>query len=108
MRRPASLRRHADFARVRRYGRRIATKSLTLYLSDAHAGDPSSLVGITVTKSIGKAVVRNKVRRRLSAILRELLASHATVRLLVVPRPEAALRSYSDLRAEVRSAFGAA
>jgi ribonuclease P protein component len=106
MQRPASLRRHADFARLRRYGRRIATKSLNLYLGDARDGDASSLVGITISKSIGRAVVRNKLRRRVSAILGELLPSQQPMRVLVVARPDAAALTFTDLRAELRSAFG--
>jgi ribonuclease P protein component len=108
MRRVASLRRQVDFARLRRQGRRVSTKSLTIYRSGAPTGDASSLVGITVSKSIGKAVVRNKLRRRLSAIVREALASRAAMRLLVVARPVAADAHFSDLRAEVTSALGPA
>ena len=107
MQRPASIRRHADFARLRRTGRRIATKTLNIYLGDARDGDTSSLVGITVSKSIGKAVVRNKLRRRLSAILSELLPSQQQMRVLVVARPDAAALTFTDLRTEVRAAFGA-
>ena len=106
MRRVASLRRQADFARLRRQGRRVSTKSLTIYRSDAPAGDASSLVGITVSKSIGKAVVRNKLRRRLSAIVREALAPRVAMRLLIVARPVAADALFSDLRVEVTSALG--
>ncbi len=106
MHRPASLRRQADFARLRRYGRRIATKSLNLYLGDARDGDISSLVGITVSKKIGKAVLRNKLRRRLSAILGELLPEQRLMRVLVIPHPDAAASAFADLRAEVRAAFG--
>lgn len=106
MHRPASLRRYADFARLRRFGRRIATKNLTIYLGDPRDGDVSSLVGITVSKAIGKAVVRNTLRRRVSAILRELLPSQRQMRVLVVARPEAAAMAFGDLRAELHSAFG--
>jgi ribonuclease P protein component len=103
-----SLRRQADFARLRRTGRRVSTKSLTIYRSDSLAGECCSLVGITVSKSIGKAVVRNKLRRRLSAIVREALASQQAMRLLVVPRPAAAQASFADLKSEVTSALGSA
>ena len=105
MRRFASLRRQADFARVRRQGRRLSTKSLVIFRSDSLSGDVTSLVGITVNKSIGKAVIRNKLRRRLAAIVNETLASEGTIRLLVVARPDAAALPFSDLRAEVTSAL---
>jgi ribonuclease P protein component len=105
MPRLASLRRQSDFARLRRQGRRISTKSLTIYRSDAPAGEIVSLVGITVSKAIGKAVVRNKLRRRLLAIVGNVLAPHRAMRLLVVPRPSAAALPFSELRDEVTSAL---
>jgi len=36
-------------------------------------GDPSVRLGITVTKKIGGAVVRNRMKRRFRAVARELL-----------------------------------
>jgi ribonuclease P protein component len=106
MRRFTGLRRQSDFARLRRQGRRVAGKSFVIYRSESLAGDPSSLVGITVNKSIGKAVTRNKVRRRLAAIVHEALATQPTMRLLVVARPAAALSAHADLRAEMGAALG--
>jgi ribonuclease P protein component len=108
MRRFASLRRRVDFARLRQRGRRVSTQTLTLYRSDAFPSDPTSLVGITVNKSIGKAVVRNKLRRRLAAIVHDALAQRRAMRLLVVARPAAATVPYSALSAEIASALGRA
>jgi ribonuclease P protein component len=105
MRRFASLSRQADFVRLRRQGRRVATKSLVIYRSDPLPSDPCALVGITVSKSIGKAVIRNKVRRRVAAIVHEALAQRAAMRLLVVARPHAALAPFVELKAEVTSAL---
>lgn len=106
MRRFASLRRQAEFARLRQRGRRIATKTLTMYLADALPSDVTSLVGITVNKSIGKAVVRNRLRRRLAAAVNEALARSRAVRLVVVARPPAAHLAFAQLSAEVTSALG--
>jgi ribonuclease P protein component len=105
MRRFASLRRQADFARLRRQGRRASSKSLLIYRGDSLPGDSSSLVGITVSKSIGKAVIRNRVRRRLAAIVHEMLADRHAMRLLVVARPFAALAPFAELKAEVALAL---
>ena len=38
-------------------------------------GDPAMRLGITVTKKIGGAVVRNRMKRRFRALARELLPS---------------------------------
>jgi ribonuclease P protein component len=108
MRRFASLNRQADFARLRRQGRRVTTTSLIIYRGDSLPGDPSSLVGITVSKSIGTAVIRNKLRRRLAAILHCALATHRAMRLLVVARPHAAQVPFGDLSVELTSALGRA
>ena len=83
----------------------MTTKSLVIYRSVSLSGEDSSSVGITVSKSIGKAVTRNKVRRRLAAILHEALASHPAMRLLVIPRPIAAVAHYWELQAEIASAL---
>jgi ribonuclease P protein component len=104
MRRYASLRRTADFSRLRQRGRRFATGSLTVYRADPYKSDPISVVGITVAKPVGKAVVRNRVRRRVAAILREMLAGRR-MRLLVVARPSAAAAPFSQLRNELERAL---
>src|SRR5689334_18241303 len=101
MRAFVSLRRRADFIRLRRYGRRVATKSLTIYRSEPQTGDSAPVVGITVSKLLGKAVLRNKLRRRLAAIVHDVLDGRQAMRLLIVPRPAAAALPYGDLRAEV-------
>ncbi len=106
MRRFASLRRQADFARLRRHGRRVSTKSLIIYRSESLPGDARALVGISVSKTVGKAVLRNKLRRRIAAILDEALAQRDAMRLLFVARPLAASASFTELRAEVTSALG--
>ncbi|MFN2449056.1 MAG: ribonuclease P protein component [Candidatus Baltobacteraceae bacterium] len=105
MRRYASLRRPGDFARVRSRGRRTATADLTVFLSDAVRGDQRAVVGISVSKSVGKAVVRNRVRRRIGAAVHEVLAAHARVRALIVARPSAAAASFEGLRAQLQRAL---
>jgi ribonuclease P protein component len=105
MRRFVSLRRKADFVALRRYGRRISTPILTLFRGGAMAEDPAALVGISVAKTIGKAAARNKLRRRISAIVHDALAEHGRMRLLVVPRPGAGGADYATLRADLASAL---
>lgn len=102
MRRFASLRRTADFARLRQRGRRSATPNLTLYRGDAGPRDERPLVGITVSKSVGTAVVRNRLRRRLAASLHELLSPQTRMRLVVIARPSAAALPYAALHDELR------
>jgi ribonuclease P protein component len=104
MRRYASLRRQAEFNRLRERGRRVSSGPLTLYRADAWPGDCRSVAGIAVGKPVGKAVVRNKVRRRLAAILDEELEGRC-MRLLVVARPQAATARFDELRNAVHRAL---
>lgn len=105
MRAFASLRRRGDFSRLRRRGRRVATPSLTVYRADASRGG-LPLVGISTGRAVGGAVVRNRIRRRILAILDELFSTQAPPeRLLVEARPAAATLAFERLRAELARAI---
>ena len=55
-----------------------------------------------VSRAVGTAVVRNRVRRRLRALMREYLSSLPEGSLLVVrAHPQAATASQADLAAEL-------
>ncbi len=66
MRSYASLRRRGDFARVQRRGKRRVGTAFVALSAD---GRDISRIGITVAKTVGNAVVRNRLRRRVKAIL---------------------------------------
>ncbi len=105
MRRFTSLRRQADFIGLRRRGRRISTPALTLYYDGDVPAASTSLVGIAVSKAIGKAVQRNQLRRRLKAIVNDALAKRSPMRLLIVARPVAAGATFAALRSDLLSAL---
>jgi ribonuclease P protein component len=74
---PDRLKRRADFVAAAK-GRRHHTPRLTLQAYDRKDGDPAAAtarVGFTVTRKVGNAVVRNRVKRRLRAAVAELCAS---------------------------------
>lgn len=63
--RPGALRsslRRADFLRATRQGRRFSTDYFLLYLFDRKDSGPARL-GITVTRKVGNAVRRNRIKR---------------------------------------------
>jgi ribonuclease P protein component len=63
------LTRSRDFDAVYRQGRSVSTRFLTLYFfhRDDHLGDPR--LGFAVPKSVGNAVVRNRIKRQLREIV---------------------------------------
>jgi ribonuclease P protein component len=58
------LRTSTDFSRTVRSGVRNGRRNVVLYAAPLSAGEPSR-IGFIVSKSVGNAVVRNLVKRRL-------------------------------------------
>ena len=69
--------------------------------------DPTMRVGFTVTKKIGNAVVRNRMKRRLRALAREMLPDHgiAGADHVLIGRPGGIERDYAILAAELKRAL---
>ena len=98
MKRAQRLRRASDFRRTRELaGRGLAHPLLVLFTAPNDLG--SLRVGITVSGRVGKAVVRNRARRRLRAALRKHLdgVPPSGRDLVVVARPAIATASWTAI-----------
>ncbi|MBD5656421.1 MAG: ribonuclease P protein component [Candidatus Eremiobacteraeota bacterium] len=93
------LQRSSEIAHVRRRGRRANAPTLTAYAAETSTG--GSRLAVTVSKALGGAVVRNRVRRRIRSAFEALRAPHPPLRILVIMKPGAADRSYGQLAADV-------
>jgi ribonuclease P protein component len=70
---------------------------------------PSARAGFVVSKAVGGAVVRNKVRRQLRHLMRARLTSlPAGSDVVVRALPLAATRTYGDLELDLNNAIDAA
>ncbi|GIO39254.1 ribonuclease P protein component [Paenibacillus antibioticophila] len=69
MHRKLRLRNRSDFGRVYRYGKSFANRQLVVYYSPRHEVERFRL-GVSASKKIGNAVVRNRMRRVLKEIVR--------------------------------------
>ncbi len=69
--------------------------------------DPTKRIGYTVTKKIGGAVVRNRMKRRLRALARALLpqAGVAGADHVLIGRSGGVERDFAVLRAELGKAL---
>jgi ribonuclease P protein component len=78
-----------------------------LLVRDRGDGDPAMRLGITVTKKIGNAVVRNRMKRRFRALARELLpeAGMAGADHVLIGRQGGIERPFDQLRAELGKAL---
>ena len=72
MQRRSRLSRSRDFDAVYRHGRSVSTRFLVLYSFPREDGSPESRLGLAVPRTIGGAVGRNRVKRKLRAVWTEL------------------------------------
>jgi len=96
-----------EFLRLQRAGARFSTAHFVLYAAVLTDGSGARL-GVTVSRRIGNAVVRNRVKRRVRECfrleLRQILPIHTE--LLVIARTGAGQLSSLDLYSQLHQASG--
>jgi ribonuclease P protein component len=88
------MRNGGDFTTAVRGGRRAGRRTLVVHLSRARTEAPTR-VGFVVSKAIGNAVVRNRVKRQLRHIASDRIGKLPTGSLVVVRANPAAAGSTS-------------
>jgi len=101
------IKKRPDFLAANR-GKRYATPGFVLLVHDRRDADPAKRLGITITKKVGNAVIRNRMRRRFRELARELLpdlgmngADH-----ILIGRDGGIERDFAVLRDDLRKALG--
>jgi len=103
--RQARLRKHADFDKVYRTGRRLFSAHMTVFFLRRDPGP--ARVGFTVTRAMGTAVERNRIRRRLREAVRLNLGTVGNaVDVVIHPKKSAQAADFVELREEIARAFG--
>jgi ribonuclease P protein component len=105
MRRSQRLRKRREFIAVYRKGRAFTHEHITLRVLRNQL--PCNRFGIVVSKAVGNAVVRNRVRRRLREGLRTLTLEPGWD-IVVTARSPAARADYHQLLAAGRALLGRA
>ena len=103
------LTRRPDYLRVARGRRKAVTPGLVLQASslDLRSVGPRPRVGYTASKKVGNAVARNRARRRLKAVVQDVLSEHAgeAMDYVLIARATTVGRSYDDLLDDLRQAL---
>jgi ribonuclease P protein component len=111
------LRKHADYQRVYKASRKQFAKQMTYFftlrpqlgpdgkpLRDVDAASPR--VGLTVGKVMGKAVDRNRIKRRMrDAVRNNLFALSSPVDVVLHPRRSVIDLEFAALEREVANVF---
>jgi ribonuclease P protein component len=99
------LKQRAEFLAVAAKGRRCATAGLIMQCMPA-AHDQLRL-GLTASRKVGNAVVRNRARRRLRALAREVMPMHASHGhdYVLIAKTDTARRDYDALRQDMMRAL---
>jgi ribonuclease P protein component len=118
MKLPRLLKR-ADFVRVREAGQSVATRTMIVQVLMQEAQDaqrsqvPALRIGLTASRKVGNAVLRNRARRRLRALAQmilvpksaELAALHKTVDIVLVARSAVVTAPFPELVENLKSAL---
>ena len=106
------LRKHADYQRVYKAGRKQFGRQMAYFfaLRDAETAARSDTsgprIGLTVPKALGKAVVRNRIKRRMREAVRNALpALTAPVDVVLHPRRSVLEADFTVIEREVETIF---
>lgn len=102
-----TLQLRADFLRAAQ-GKRQGTGGFLLQARPRDDGAVAVRVGYTASKKIGNAVMRNRAKRRMRALAREVLAGQGKPGwdYVLVARPQATVtRDYTDLLTDLKFAL---
>ena len=98
MERRYRLQKNRAFQYVYRRGRSVACRDLVML----YAKGRGLQVGFSVSKKVGNAVTRNKVKRRLRECFRPYLGDVKNGLYVIVARPSAAGATFQSLQRDVR------
>ena len=105
-----TIKKRSEFIRSNKISKKIYTPNLIIQKLESKENDNIPHFGFTITKKIGSAIVRNKIKRRLKSIIRELLKYKGKYfdlgfNYILICKKEIVKVSYDDLENELMDKF---
>ncbi len=105
-----TIKKRSEFIRSNISSKKIYTPNLIIQKLETNKTDNIPHFGFTITKKIGSAIVRNKIKRRLKSIIRELLKCKdkyfdLSFNYILICKKEIVKVSYNDLKNELIDKF---
>lgn len=98
-----ALRSGREFEEVFEAGKKFISHLFILYLMKVEK--PDLRAGVCVGKSLGKAVIRNRIKRQLREILRKIVFKSGCVHIVIVARKDVCGKPFSELRSGLTGLF---
>ena len=100
MRKDRNLTRPEDFAALRNHGRSWSDRLIVMVIRPNFLDN--NRIGLSVSKKIGKAVVRNRIRRRLREAMRQINL-RGGMDILLIARKESPMADFQTLKSSVNT-----
>ena len=99
------LKKRTDFLKVSKNGKKVFTKGFIIqkYKRTLPLEQNTPRIGFTITKKIGGAVIRNKIKRRFRAIIKEIVNNYLKKNYyyVIVANKKSLIMDYSELKNDV-------
>ena len=105
-----TIKKRSDFTKFNKFSKKISTPNFVIQKLVSNKNDNISHFGFTIRKKIGSAIVRNKIKRRLKSIIKELLKYKdeyfdLSFNYILICKKEIVRVSYHDLKNELIDKF---
>ncbi len=105
-----TIKKRAEFIRSHKFSKKIYTTNLIIQKIVSNKSKNIPHFGFIITKKIGSAIVRNKIKRRLKSIIRNLLKYkdkyfNLSFNYILICKKEIVKVSYNDLENELMDKF---
>ena len=105
-----TIKKRSEFIRFNKFSKKIYTTNFIIQKLESKKTENIPNFGFTVTKKIGSAIVRNKIKRRLKSIIRKLLKCEdkyfdLSFNYILICKKEVVKVSYNDLENELMDKF---